>query len=139
MGGVTFEDCKNLVTFAGQPVISIHQSSDGAFLLNAEIFNEAGKPTNLVRDNVPASNAVIFTQNGNEIILSDKYTNRKFCQLVSRKSADGKQVEVEVTLNLFLPNGTMLQCTPSASNQTVLETMRGTTVKNRESALQING
>lgn len=137
MGGANFIDCKSLVSFGEQEVVSIRQAADGSWLLNAEIYNEAGRLSASVHDNIASSKGVVFTQDANGILLSDKYTGRKICQFLLKKSADGKRTEVDATLNMYLPNGTMLKCTPEASNQTILETMRGTTLQNKAAGYQI--
>ena len=139
MGGANFIDCKSLVTFGGQEVVSIRKAADGTWLLNAEVYNEAGRLSASVHDNQTTATGVVFTQNANEIQLTDKYTGRKLCHFKLKTSADGKPAEIEATLNMYLPNGTLLQCTPEASNQTVLETMRGTTSKNKDAGYSISG
>lgn len=135
IGGATFINCKSVVAFGEQSVVSLRQNADGSFLLNAEVYNEGGQLVASVYDNLTTSKGVIITQNSHEILLTDKYTGRKICQFATVKSADGKRTEVAGTLNLYLPNGRFLQCTPEASNQAVLETMRGTTVSNKVAAL----
>lgn len=138
MGGVTFVNCKSVVTFAGQELVGIHPAADGTWLLNAEIYNEAGKWSASIRDNQTSAKGVIITPSAEGVLLTDRYTGRKLCQFIAVKSADGKSIELATTLNLYLPNGTLLQCTPDASNQTVLETMRGAIIQNKAAALQLN-
>jgi len=137
IGGATFIDCKSVVAFGEQSVVSYRLNAEGSLLLNAEVYNEGGKLVAAVHDNLTTSNAVVITQTSNEILLTDKYTGRKICLFATTKSADGKRMEVAGTLNLYLPNGRLLQCTPEASNQAVLETMRGTTVSNKAAALSL--
>lgn len=137
MGGAHFVDCKSVLAYGGQELVSFRLSDDGALLLSAQIFNEAGRLSATVTDNQSSSQGVVVSQGNNEILILDKYTGRKICQFQFQKSENGGQLEVAASFDYYLPSGKKLICSPDSSNQASLETLRGGTAQKSAVALSL--
>lgn len=133
MGGVKFQNCKTILNFRGQEILSVRQAADGSFLLNADVFNEAGTLVATVRDNTPTGRVELQQETG-KIMLLDKSTKRIICEFVKDKWVTTR-VDIAVTLNYYLPNGKMLQCTPEDSSHPSLIEKKNVTVVGSVSAM----
>jgi len=133
MGGVKFENCKTILNFRQKEILSIRQAADGSFLLNADVYNKAGKLVATVRDNIPTGRVELQQETG-KIILLDQSTRRIICEFVKDKWVTAR-VDIAVTLNYYLPDGKMLQCTPEDSSHPSLVAKKNMTVRGLETAL----
>lgn len=136
IGGVTFQDCLQLATFNGQEIVNLHLATDGTLMLNADIYNEAGRVTATVRDNI-VTGRVTISQSRDEIKLIDLSTQRVICRFLRKLSPEGKPI-IEANLDYYLPDGRKLECTPDIANVATLQVERGLTVMKRPVALPLH-
>ncbi|MDX1913774.1 MAG: hypothetical protein SFV22_19920 [Saprospiraceae bacterium] len=137
LGGVNFEGCETLIQHNGQDIVALRLAPDGAFLLNADVFNEGGKLVATVRDN-ETTGRVILRQEKGGLRLYDASTNRLIYGFAGNAAADVSNVHINVTLDAYLPNGKKLIATPAESAYPTLADKKGMTIKNSKVAVTIN-
>lgn len=137
LGGVKFENCETLIQHNGQELLGLRLAPDGAFLLNADVFNEGGKLVATVRDN-ETTGRVILRQEKGGLRLYDQSTNRLICEFAGKTASDGSILHVDVALNAYMPDGKKLIATPAESAFPALADKKGMTIKNSKVAVTIN-
>ena len=70
--------------------------------------------------------------------IKNTVENRIVLKIQSVENKEEKRTEMHVWADFYLPNGGVFQCTPEESNVPLLEMIKGTTMKNAGTGVQLN-
>lgn len=137
LGGNTYVDTPNLVTFRGNPIFRIRRGDDGMLGIDFEVFDAGGKRVATFAKGVVVSgdeaNYQITT--GHEAYsVTDRATGQVIAS-VRRRGVDG--AELDVNVRMHMPNGFLLDATPDGTNLGGIA-MRGNVFRNCATAIAID-
>jgi hypothetical protein len=124
IGGVFFQNVENILVYKGEPFFQVERESESGNLgISFPIYNAEGVKTATVkRNNIYArntdelSNAYYFEGSHQEMrflkkgSVLDRGAGRHVCTVQRNEKAS--PFELNVTFNLFLPNGAPFNATP---------------------------
>jgi hypothetical protein len=124
IGGNYFVNCESLISYDGKPLFTLkRRDSDGRLGIDFDVYDQCGKKVATVR----RGNVVQGDVNAYEIHpladchkVIEKATGRIIVQIDKRPP----DANLAVSVNMYLPNGFLLQATPDTINIGSI-TMRG--------------
>lgn len=139
IGGSFYINCKSIITFQKTNVLSVSGKAENTIPVNFSIFNSTGQQIGEVSEgSLKAGSQDDFSLKvtANEFTLIEKASSRIICHV--KKVPGGTRCELWVWVDMYLPNGTYLQCTPESSEHPTLQMVKGATFKNSLSAIHLN-
>lgn len=135
--GVTFIDTPNLIVFKDEPIFTVKQrDSDGAIEIDFDIFDGRGKRVAAVRSGaLTGSNQSAYESmwTDNQFVVRELKTGRAVCEI--RRRADAKICDLDVSVQMYMPDGFLVHANPAQSNIGRQKT-KGKVVKTSEAALK---
>ncbi len=117
LGGNTYINTPNLVVYKGTPLFQIKRSeSEGILGIDFDIFDAAGKRVATVRNGIVVegdSQNYQIESGHEEYKVTEKKTGRLITSIKRRGVADA---ELEVSVNLYTPDGFLFDATPNETN-----------------------
>ncbi len=117
-GGNTYIDTPNLVVFKDAPVVTLRRHDDNGYLgIDFDINDESGKRVATVRRNEiyrGDKEKYDLVQTADQYTLTEKASGRVLCD-IKRKDASAPD-ELDVSVRLYMPNGFLLDATPTGTN-----------------------
>ena len=117
MGGNVFVNMRSVFDYEGEPLFTIHRrEDDGQLSIDFDVFDEAGKRVASVRrNNIHVGDGSVYevTRDSERITLDNKQTGARIVEIIKLST---KPTELEVYVKTFLPNGYLLECSPSSFN-----------------------
>jgi hypothetical protein len=126
LGGITFIDTPNLVTYKNIPLFKIERrESDGLLGISFDIYDHKGTRIATIRENRIVQGYeenYIFIREANRYAVIEKKTGDVICNILKR--ADAAPAELNVSVRLFTPDGFLFDATPERTN------IAGATIRN---------
>lgn len=140
LGGMTFINVKNLMTFKGEPLFTMYRSeSDGSLAINFEVFDAVQNKLASVKQNriyPHHENAKHLTIGGSAdtYTLIDASNGDTLIRINKREAAE---TELDVFLHTYLPNGLLFDANPNGTNL-ASHFFKGVTLANAEVGVGIS-
>jgi hypothetical protein len=117
LGGNWYIDCGTLVVYKGSPLFNLRRrDGDDQLGIDFDVYDSAGAKVATIRNsNVvdgDATNYEIVHEAGAKRVI-ERSTGRVMAEVI-KKGVDGAELDVRV--NLYLPNGTLFEATPDRTN-----------------------
>ena len=117
LGGNTYINTPNLVVYKGEPLFEIRRSeSDGILGIDFDVFDSEGNRVATVRKGIVVqgdSDNYIIESSHEEYTVTERSSGRLLTS-VKRRGVDG--AELEVSVQLYTPDGFLLDATPTQTN-----------------------
>ena len=119
IGGNTYIDCPTIIDYKGTSLFELRRSdSDGYLGINFDVLDRAGHKVGTVRNGqfvggIPTGYALDGSHD--HFTLVEQATGRRVCELKLREKAAG-DAEIEVAASMYMPDGQLLQFTPSSTS-----------------------
>ncbi len=117
LGGNTYVNVENLVEYDGVPLFSLRRHENGYLGIDFNIFDATGKKVASVKRNeiYPGERQTYELQgDADRYALLNKETGRVICEIKKRSAA--VPAELDVTVQLYTPDGFLFAATPEATN-----------------------
>jgi hypothetical protein len=117
LGGNTYIDTPNLIVYKDEALFQIYRSDDNGILaIDFDVYDANRKKIAVFAKGIvaygDASNYIVTTGH-DEYTVREKDTNQLIAS-VKRRNVEG--AELDVTVRLYLPNGVLLDATPTHTN-----------------------
>ena len=140
IGSNYYINCKKIISFAGQSVLTIDNSSDPLIKINFDVFSEDGIKIAAVKGGkltIGEKSAYKIKSTETEFSFIEKTTNRIICFVKRVYDEKNRRCELQVFADMFMPSGFYFQCTPETTNVEFLNWMQGSTFTNAASAIDL--
>ena len=118
LGRNYYINVKRLVDYKGSSLFTVkRRESDGLLGIDFDVYDPKGKKVATVRHGtVVAGDAQNYeiTHDPQHYTVKEKSTGRVVCDIRRRDAAE--EADIEVTVNLFMPDGFHLQADPDQTN-----------------------
>jgi len=118
LGGNFYINVERLVDYKGSSLFTVkRRESDGLLGIDFDVYDPKGKKVATVRHGtVVAGDAQNYeiTHDPQHYTVKEKSTGRVVCDIRRRDAAE--EADIEVTVNLFMPDGFHLQADPDQTN-----------------------
>lgn len=134
-------NCKKIISFQNQPVLTITNSQDNSIKINFDVFSTSGTKVATVKEGKLAEgnkDLYIIKLTEKEFSFIEKSTNRIICFVKKTYDQQNKRCELQVSADMYMPSGFYFQCTPETTNVPFLNNMQGATFANSDSAISLN-
>lgn len=141
LGGSWFINCKSLVSYQGNDVVTFSDWSRPLESVNIDVYStrhvleaqvRAGK---LVKGD---AKRFAITAKKDEFSLVDKSTDRMICVLKALPPTTAHATcQVDVWLDLYVSGAGYFHCDPQTSNDPTVQMLRGATFQNSGSAISL--
>lgn len=141
IGSNYYINCKRIITFSDQTILTITNSKDNSIKINFDIFSIDGKKEATVKEGkLTEGNKELYTikSSEKEYAFIEKSTNRIICLVKKTFDSKNKRFELQVWTDMYMPNGFYFQCTPETTNVPFLNYIQGSTFSNTDSAITLN-
>lgn len=141
IGSNYYINCKRIITFSDQTILTLTNSNDNSIEINFDIFSINGKKEATVKDGkLTEGNKELYTikSSEKEYAFIEKSTNRIICLVKKHFDPTNKRFELHVWTDMYMPNGFYFQCTPETTNVPILNYIQGSTFSNSDSAITLN-
>jgi len=140
IGGTTYINVPNIVVCKGVSLFKIIRSdSDGLIGIDFDIYDENGKKVATIR----RGRIVKGNDDDYDIVtahdhytITEKSTGKMICDIKKRQMANN--VELEVSVHLYTPDGFLFDATPEQTNLPGGNVISGGVMKNCENGIVIN-
>jgi hypothetical protein len=122
-----FKDVENLIVYNNLSIFSLKKcENDGSLEINLDIYDKEGKKVATIKNSRivdgDKKNYEINNSNNRYMILNKK-NNKQICEIKRKSDSTLTEAELEVTLNLYTPNGFNLIATPTYINLPYMSSM----------------
>jgi hypothetical protein len=141
IGANYFINCKSVLTIRGHPVLQMTGDDNTGRKVMFAIYASNGKlDATLADGKFSGTHAKHFQiqQDPNGFTIFDDRDKRMILKCEGHYNESKKRKESHIWAQLYLPDGSMFQCTPETSNVPMLEMMKGSTFSNSGSAITID-
>jgi hypothetical protein len=128
LGGNNYINCRNLITFRGEPLFTLRRHDDGYLGIDFEIYDQNGTRVATIRRNevyFGDSEAYQIEGSMNRYILTERASGRMICDIKKREEAH--PAELDVSVHLYTPSGFLFDATPEETNLGGMVIMRDCT------------
>ena len=118
-GGNTYINTPNIITYRGESLFELKRSDrDGYLGISFDVLGETGEKLETVRNGqfvgeTPAGYSLDAKHD--HFTLTEDATGRIICDLRLRENA-AEDAEIEVSAKMYMPNGFLLELSPSETN-----------------------
>jgi hypothetical protein len=138
IGGNIYINITNILKYKDENIFIIKRSThDGLLGINFDIYNKNGIKIAVVKNgNIYKGdkNNYDIIVNENEYTLLNRHEKRTICNI--KKTTKAKDVELEITVELFMKDGFLFHATPESTNLKGL-IIQGNTFENRNFGINI--
>ena len=139
IGGNTYINTPNIVVYKGTSLFTIKRSgSDGLLGIDFDIYDNGGNRVATVRNGIIVQgnqDDYDITTGMDRYTVTEKSTGRMICDI--RKRAEAANAELEVSVELYTPDGFLFNATPDQTNIGGI-VMKGNVIENCGSGIVIN-
>jgi hypothetical protein len=120
IGSNTFIDNEHLITYKGEPLLTLKRHENGYLGIYLDLYNKNGQKIASVKRNElyfdKKTDKTSYEQTGSasRYTLTDKRTGETVIDIKKREEA--KPAELEISINLYTPDGFLIQATPTSTN-----------------------
>jgi hypothetical protein len=117
LGGNTYINTPNLVSYKGEPLFRVYRSeSDGMLGIDFDVYDSSGQRVATFRKGIVVQgdgDNYNIESGHEEYRVIEKSTGR---QIASVKRRGAQDVEMEVSVRLYTPDGFLFDATPTSTN-----------------------
>jgi hypothetical protein len=122
-GNNTFVNTPHLIVYRGISIFTIERNSDSGYLgVSFKIYDDTGKKLATIGQNRVFTNKnykgekfIAIEGSPHDFIVREKPSGREVCN-IKRKEKAGADVDLELTVSLYMPDGCLLEITPYGIN-----------------------
>ncbi|MBI4459765.1 MAG: hypothetical protein HY648_06880 [Acidobacteria bacterium] len=118
LGGNTYINIANLVTFQGTPLFTLKRHDDNGYLgIYFEIFDSNGKHiASVKRNEIYYGDKSAYKIDGSptRYVFSEVASGRTICDI--KRYEDARPAELDVSVHLHTPSGLLFDATPDQTN-----------------------
>jgi hypothetical protein len=117
LGGNTYINCRQLVSFQGKPLFNLRRHEDGYLGIDFDIYDAQGNRVAAVKRNeIYLGNKQDYAIEGiaNRYTITHRKTGRLICDIRKREDAD--PAELDVSVHLYTHSGFLFDATPDQTN-----------------------
>ena len=141
LSGNWFINCKSLVSYNDQPVVTFSNWSDPLHTVDLDVYSTAHVLQAQVRAGkltMGSPKRFILKSTSTEFSLVDGNTSRIICILKSVPSTHkDASCQVDVWLDLYVSGAGYFHCDPETSNEPMMQMMTGSTFRGSMSAISL--
>jgi|WetSurMetagenome_2_1015567.scaffolds.fasta_scaffold444798_2 hypothetical protein len=130
LGGNYFINCESLISFKDEPVFRRieKRDTDGKLGLDFDVYDKKGqKIATIRRGNVVQGNTQAYEMM--HLADCDKVVEKSSGRIIVEINKKQSDADIAVSVNMYLPNGLLLEATPENININTIK-MRGNTISN---------
>jgi hypothetical protein len=141
IGNNYFINCKSVLTVQGHSVLNMTGNDSTGRKVSFEMYTSSGKLDARLENGIftgTQAQHYKIEQDPKGFHIYDDRDNRVLLKAEGHYNDKAQRKEVHIWAQLYLPNGSVFECTPETSNVPTLQMMSGNVFRNSGSAVTID-